>query len=211
MPEVCVDRNLSITPGSPAELGIEKWSVVRHVADVTANSVGDGAFTAQTVLPGKLMISQQVDWISDSPLDTMILLRINRAWRDWITSNPNAVQIRDRWTYKIGVGPQTPRHPDPSTLLQSQHGAALDLSSNTVAQPRAGKTFGHEDMHITEDWLGPVSPGETIAVWYKCYLWTPPPFSNNANNNVPQHEATVKNARIQFMAFPSQDTEVVTG
>jgi hypothetical protein len=202
---------MRITPGAPPVLGIEKWSVPRHVADVTANSIGDGVFTSQTILPGKLMIDQQVNWTSDSPIDAMILLRINRGYRDWVISNPNAIQIRDRWTYKIGVGPQTPIVPDPSSVLQAQHGAALDLSSNSVAQPIAGLMWDFQDMHITEDWIGPVPAGQTIAVRYRCYMWTPPPWSNNANNNIPIHECRVRNARIQFMAFPTQDTAVVTG
>lgn len=206
MAEVCVSRNLSITGG---ELGIEKWSIVRHVADQTFPSVGDGAFSALTTLPGKLMVDATVAWTSDSPLDTMILLRVQRDRRDWIISNPNAVQIRDRWTFTLDG--TTPAVPLTSTLLQSQVGGAMDYSTNTTGTPMQGRYWQYLDPQLTEDWIGPVEPGGTIRLRYRAYLWTPPPFSNNANNNTPVHEAYIRNTRIQLLAFPTQDTAVING
>lgn len=207
MAQTCVSRNINIVGG---DLGIEPWAVPRHVLDQTLNSVGDGSFDQETSLPGKLMIDSGIlTWTNTSPLPATVLLRINRAHRDYVVSNPNLVQIRDRFTTAIGGA--TPRTPDPSALYQGATGGGVDIGATTVGQPRAGIFYAWEDAHITEDFIGPIPPGEDFKARYRCYLWTPPPWSNNANANAPVHEARVRNTRIQLIAFPSQDTAVISG
>lgn len=207
MAEVCVDRNLKIAAGV---LGIEKWSTPRLVVDQSFNSVGDGTLAVNTTLPGKLMIDSGVlSWASDSPLDSNILIRVGRGYRDLLTSNPNAIQVRDRWTTKVGTA--SPQDPNPSTVFQSQWGAAMDIGTTNAALPYAGRYWLASDAQITEDWYPALHPGETLKIWYKCYAWTPPPFSNNANNNSLQMTVNVRSARIQLWSFPVQDTDVVTG
>jgi hypothetical protein len=191
------------------ELSIEKWTLPRHVHDTTYNSVGDGAFTALTTLPGKLMVdSGIVSWTSDSPLPCRVLLRLQRAYRSLLVSNPNAAQIRDRYTYTTNG--TDPRVPDVSSSYQAQTGAAIDLSANFQGTPYLGKYWVHEDAAIIEDWIGPVPAGGTLKLWYRANLWTPPPFSNNANGGSPVHEAYARSTRIQLIAFPQQDTEVMS-
>lgn len=200
MVEVCVSQNLSIDDGV---LGIAPWASPRVVASVRAASTGDGPIDATITLPGKLLIDASTSWTSDSPVDCMVLLRVQRAYRSFLTSNPNAVQIRDRWTSRIGPG--VPDVPDVSNVYQSQFGGALDLSSNSVATPITGRMWQYQDTHLTEDWLGPVESGETLTVWYRAYAWTPPPWSDNANLDDPQHEVAVRAVRLVLMAFPQQD------
>lgn len=204
MAEVCVSRNFEFPGG---ELSAQPWSVPRHVFDTTFNSVADGNFGIQTTPPGLLMIDSGIQtWTNDSELDAMILFRLNRAYRDYVVSNPNVVQIRDRYTF--GLDGDDPRVPDTSNQYQGATGGGIDFSSNTVTQPLAGKLWMWEDANISEDWAGPVAPGTTFKFWYRCYLWTPPPWSNNANENNPEHSARVRNARIQLLAFPTQDQAV---
>lgn len=206
MAEVCVSRNMGIDGGV---LDIEQHSVPRHVLDQTFNSTGDGTFGVQTTLPGKLMIDSGIlSWTNTSPLDARVLLRIQRAYRDWQVSNPNAVQIRDRYT--VAIGGADPRVPDTSSVYNGQSGASMDVGAQFNGTPYIGVYWEWEDGTMMEDWLGPVAPGQVIKVWYRCYLWTPPPWSNNANNNNPLHSANVRSARIQLMAFPTQDTAVVS-
>lgn len=206
MAETCITRNTNIDGGI---LSIEPWSTPRHVFDTTFNSVGDGAVTQQTTLPGKLMIDSGIQtWTNTSPLDARILVRIQRAYRDFHTSNPNYIQIRDRYTYAIGGA--DPRVPDPSSTYHGATGGAMDLATFPDGTPFAGQLWNYEDPSLLEDWLGPVPPGADFKIWYQCYLWTPPPWSNNANNNSPLHDANVRNTRIQLMAFPTQDTAVVS-
>jgi hypothetical protein len=205
MAEVCVSRNLSITAGV---LGLEAWSVPRLVLDATYNSTGDGTFTTPaTTLPGRLMIDSGVQsWVNTSPLDANVLLRIQRARRDWWTSNPNAIQIRDRYTYTLNG--DTPRTPDTSSTYHGQSGSSGDVGADSGATPYAAVFYEYEDGTMLEDWIT-VPAGETLKIWYRAYMWTPPPWSNNANNNAPTHSVNIYNTRIVMMAFPTQDTAVL--
>ncbi|TLF74067.1 DUF7172 family protein [Nocardia cyriacigeorgica] len=203
MAQVCVDRNLSISNGM---LGIEPWSVFRLVADVTGASVGDGTLARTTRLPGKLMINLTASWISDSPLPSRMLMRITRAHRSITTSNPNAIQFRDAWETAIDA---TPRVPDPSRVLNSQAGTSLDMGTNNVAEPHYGREFLTLDSHSSDIWLpDPVPAGSTLTVHYRCYVWTPPPWSDNASGNQPLHEARARWTRLQLFAVPQQDEAI---
>ena len=204
MAEVCVSQNFGISGGV---LTAAQWSIPRHVYDQTFNSTGDGTFGALTTLPGKLMIdSGIISWTNPSPLDAYVLLRVQRAYRNWQISNPNAVQIRDRYTYAIGGA--DPRTPDPSSVFNGQSGAAMDVGAQSNGTPYIGVYWEWEDPTLEEDWIGPIPAGAVLKLWYRCYLWTPPPWSNNANNNSPVHSASVRSTRIQMIAFPTQDTVV---
>ncbi len=205
MAQVCTDLNMDITAGV---LGIEPWSVPRIVVDSTVASTGDGTLAQTTTLPGKLMIDASVSWASDSPLESRILARITRGARSCLTSNPNVVQFRDRYTTAID---DTPRVPDVSSTFQGAFGGGVDRGTNVSGTPWEGRHWYFEDPSLTEDWFGPVPVGSTFNLRYRCYVWTPPPYSNNANENNPQHSATANNVRIQLISFPTQDTAVVTG
>lgn len=203
MADVCVSRNLSIVSG---RLGIEPWSVFRLVADVTAASTGDGALTAHTRLPGKLLIDRQLSWTSDSPLPSLMLLRITRAYRSIITSNPNAIQFRDSWETAIDAPPRTP---DPSRLVNSQLAAAIDTGTNNVSQPNFARLHLDHDMTSSDNWLAdPLPAAATLNVHYRCYVWTPPPWSTNASANQPLHEAHARGVRLQLFAAPTQDEAI---
>jgi hypothetical protein len=206
MAEVCVSQHFGIDGGV---LSIESWTIPRIVHDQTYNSTGDGTYGQQTTLPGKLMIdSSVITWTNSSPLNAMVLLRLQRAYRNWLVSSPNYVQIRDRYTYTIGGA--TPRTPDTSSTYHGHSGGGIDVGVNYNGATIAGTYREWEDPTMAEDWLGPVPPGEDLKVWYRCYLWTPPPWSNNANAGSPTYDASVRSTRIQLIAFPTQDTEIVS-
>lgn len=204
MAKACVSQNFGIDGGV---LSIQPWSTARVVFDTTFNSVGDGSFGAQISPPGKLMIDSGIQsWTSDSPLPCRLLFRVQRAYRDVRVSNPNAVQIRDRWTTSLsGTNPPIP---DTASTFQGQTGAALDHSANSVGLPYAGQYWVFEDAGIVEDWFGPLPAGGVFKFWYRANLWTPPPWSNNANANDPYHTANIRSTRIQIMAFPAADPAV---
>lgn len=205
MAQVCVSQNFDISTGA---LGVQPWSVPRHVFDQTYASVGNGPFGSQTSLPGKLMIDSGVQaWTNTAPLPANVLFRLHRGSRYFTTSSPNVVQIRDRYTTSIG---DIPRVPNTAGQYQGASGGGMDRSTNVVGTPFPGQIQAWEDASITEDWLGPVPAGETLYFHYRAYLWTPPPWSNNANYAQPFHEATVDPVRIQLMAFPTQDQGVMS-
>lgn len=201
-PNVCVDENLTTDAGG--QLRIRNWAFPRLVADVRAISGGDGKLFPELTLPGKLMINQKVKWRNETPLESMVLIRVTRGTKSWITSNPNAIQFRDRWTYVIDPDDIEPSIPVTTGIYNSQVGSALDVGTNSVAEPNPGKQWCWTDVNSSDEWVGPVMPGDTMNLWYRCYVWTPPPFSDNANKNAPQHVANANWARIQLIAFPTQ-------
>ncbi|ABD58535.1 hypothetical protein SEA_YAHALOM_36 [Mycobacterium phage Yahalom] len=208
-PNVCISENL--TTDDAGLLRMERWAVPRLVADVRARSGGDGKVYITDTPPGKLLIDQQVGWKNDSPLEQMVQIRICRSWKSWVVSNPNAIQIRDRWSRIITDKPgKLPADPVTTNIMNSRTGTSIDLGSNSVAEPEPGVHYVWIGASTEDEIVGPVGPGESIKVWYKQYLWTPPPWSDNANKNNPIHQASTNWTRIMLTAFPQQG-RLVTG
>src|SRR5690606_7320063 len=152
MAQVCITRNTEIDGGV---LSVAPWSVPRIVHDDVYNSVGDGTYTVLTTLPGKLMIdSGIISWTNTAPIDAMVLLRIQRAYRNWVVSSPNAVQIRDRYTFAIGGN--DPREPDTSSVYNGISGSSLDSGIAYNGSTIGGKMWQWEDGTLAEYWTGPV-------------------------------------------------------
>ena len=206
-PRVCIDQNL--TTDDIGLLRMQPWAVPRLVADVIARSGNDGTLFPETALPGKLMIDQRVGWRNETPLESMVLIRITRAEKLIVVSNPNAIQFRDRWTTIIDPDDIAPSVPLTTGIYNSQCGTAIDLGTNSVAEPNVGKQWLWIDLNCSDEWVGPVPPGSKLNLWYRCYVWTPPPWSDNANKNNPRHEARAGWTRIQLIAGPQQGTVVV--
>lgn len=206
-PNVCVDENIGIDDAGL--LVIQPWAVPRVVADVKALSGSDGNLFPEQALPGKLLIDQKVGWRNESPLPCMVRILIVRGSKSWIVSNPNAIQFRDRWTYVIDVDDLTPSIPTTTGIYNSQVGSAIDCGTNTVAEPNPGKQWVWADATCDEEWIGPVQPGEKVNLWYRMYVWTPPPYSDNANKNKPQTVANAQWARVVLWAFPGQGNLVI--
>ncbi|MFA5707943.1 hypothetical protein [Mycolicibacterium sp.] len=205
-PNVCISENL--TTDDAGQLRMQPWAVVRNVVDVRALSGGDGPIVAPlTALPGKLLIDRKASWKNTTPLPQRVLVRVTRGPRYWLTSNPNAIQFRDRWSLAVD---RPAAIPVTTGIYNSQCGSAIDLGTNSVAEPHPGRQWRWSDINSSDEWVPqPVEPGSTLNLWYRCYVWTPPPWSNNANKNQPQHEARANWARIQMMAFPQQGNLVV--
>jgi hypothetical protein len=206
-PNVCVGEN--ITTDDTGQLRLQPWSTVRLVADVKAMADdGDGRITKPlTALPGKLLIDQKVSWRNDSPLPAQVLITVTRSSRYWLTSNPNAIQIRDRWTTAIDTPAGTPIT---TSIYNSRCGSAVDIGTNSVAEPEPGRQWRWADAFSTDEWLAPIDPESTLNLWYRCYAWTPPPWSDNSNKSSPQHQIRAGWTRISLHAFPQQGN-VVTG
>lgn len=203
MPQVCTSRNLAITAG---QLGLEKWSVPRMVAQTSATSTGDGAITGSGLptQPGRLMIDTGLTWMSDSPLPSMMRLQVIRSYRTIVTSNPNAVQIWDSW--RIGIG-QPAATPDSYGLVNSLCTLGIDHGTNSSALPNYARVHQDYPATATEEWIE-LPAGVEIDINYRCYVWTPPPWSNNASANSPLHEAYSRGVNLRLWAFPMPDGAV---
>lgn len=203
-PNVCLGENL--TTDDAGQLRLEPWALPRLVADVRALSAGDGKLYPTIALPGKLLIDSTVSWRNDAPIEQTILIRVTRASRWWLTSNPNAIQFRDRWTTAVDAEPSLPVT---SGIYNSQVGSAVDIGTNSVAEPEPGLQWRWADANSSDDWFGPLAPGSELRVHYRCYVWTPPPWSDNANKGDPQHEAWAQWTRVQIVALGQQGSRVV--
>jgi hypothetical protein len=205
-PTVCVAEHLIVNEAG--ELCMAPWAVPRNVVDEIAKSNGDTTKLLMTInLERALMlIDWSGSWLNDTPVDHMIRIQITRRYKRWITSNPNAVQFRDRWSTAIDADPAEPVISD---TLNGQVGSAGDLGSNTVAEPFPGKFWHWWGTSTADEWIGPVEPGQRLNAAYRAYVWTPPPFSNNANKNSPAHEAEAGYARIALHAMPQPSKRVI--
>lgn len=205
-PNVCMDENM--TTDAAGQPQFEPWAVPRPVVDLKVQSGGDGRLIKPEIsLPGKRLISQKFSWLNDTPIEQPVLIRVTRASRSILTSNPNAIQVRDKWNYAIDNNPE---EPITTTVHDGQFGGAIDLGSNSVAEPVPGRLWLWSDTCTVDKWVTPLlKPTQTVNVWYQCYVWTPPPWSNNANKNSPQHEVYVNWVRLQLIVHPMQGNVVV--
>ena len=207
-PRVCVDEH--ITSDDAGLLYPQPWSVPRLVIDAKGISTADGTMYPETTLPGKLCIEIKDHWRNTTPLESMLLVRVVRGPRAWLVSNPNAIQFRDRWTYTMDPDNITPEEPVTTGIYDTQVGSAIDVGTNSVAEPNPGRQWCWADVQMQDRWIGPLQPGERFNIWYRCYVWTPPPYSNNGNKNSPQHLAYASYSRVQVIAFAPQGS-LVTG
>jgi len=208
---VCMGENLTTDENGQPMLA--PWAVPRLVADYKALSGGDlpapGANIAITTLPGRQLIDlPKVRWRNDTPLDQEVIIRVTRASKSWTTANPNAVQFRDRWSFVIGDGLTPPAEPIVTGIYNSQCGSAVDFGTNTIAEPNIGKQWMWHPVNMMDEWVGPVPPGDTLEVHYRCYVWTPPPYSDNANVGNPAYSFAAGWARVSLIAIPQQGTVV---
>lgn len=204
--QVCLGDNLTLNPAGQLEMA--PWSVPRNLIDVVVASGADTqSLLATTSLPGRLLVDRQVSWVNTSPVAHYLRVEVTRRWKRWMASNPNVIQFRDRWTSAITAAGQpfiTPEMPVVTGTYNSITGGGVDAGTNTVAEPNPGVTYYWWGTTSAEEWLGPVHPGETFSLWYRGYVWTPPPWSDNANKNSPRHAAEAGWSRIAVMGFPEQ-------
>lgn len=203
---VCADENLQVGPDG--RLRLAPWSVPRLVANKVIESVGDGPIEkAWTTLPGKLMMNGDLAWANDTPIEQQLLIRVTRGLREIVTPNPNAIQMRDRWTTAINT---TPDEPLPTGVYNSQLGVAIDKGTTSVTEPNIGLMRLYWGTGTVDEWFGTVRPRDVFRLRYQQYVWTPPPFSENANGTNPIHQAHSHDTRIQLIVFPQQG-ELVRG
>lgn len=207
-PNVCIAEDL--TTDDVGLLRMEKFAVPEVVRDVKVLSGADGKLFPQISLPGKLLMNQKVQWRNTTPLPQMVLIRVQRSYKAIVTSNPNAIQFRDRWTWTIDDKDITPEEPVTTSLYNSQCGVAADMGTNSVAEPNPGVMTVWLDPTCSDEWVGPVLPMQVFNLWYREYVWTPPPWSDNANKNKPKHSASAYWSRIMLWRYPMQP-ELVTG
>ncbi len=109
------------------------------------------------------------------------------------------VQIWDSWTTAVDA---TARTPDNYSAANGLTTLGLDVGTDNASQPWGGVIAQDYPATSTEDWIE-LPAGSTLNIAYRCYVWTPPPWSNNANANSPQHEADVRSVKLRLWAYPT--------
>lgn len=205
-PLVCVSENMVI--GADGKLRLAPWAAPRVVADVQFKSGGDGKLLETREQPGKLMIDGALGWVNDSPVPHQVRIMVTRRYKFWVTSNPNLIRFQDRWTVAVtarGAEYVEPDEPLTTGISNSIAGSAGDVGSNTVAEPNPGLFVHWWGTSQIDDWsTATLEPGDSMAMRYRQYVWTPDPFSDNANKNSPRHEAESGWTRVALMVYPQR-------
>lgn len=203
-PNVCTSANLAVS--EDRRLQLNPRSGMQLVADVVVPANGDGkvAFTPDIAQP-KVLIEHKMAWSNDLGLDVVLRVCVTRGSRSVKTSQPNAIQFRDRYTWAVNAEPS---EPSLTGYYNSQCGAGIDLGTNSTAEPNPGRLWVWWDAHL-EDEFYDVDAGEDFKLWYRCAVWTPEPWSDNANSGNPEHTAAGRFTRLQLIAYPKQDGLVV--
>lgn len=202
---ICLGENLT-SDAATGMLQMAKWSVPRLVHDESILSTGDGSVVETTSSPGKMLMDHSASWLNDSPVGHTMLIRVVRHWKKVVTSNPNALQFRDRWSWQINAPAVDPLT---SGILNGQSGLAGDLGTDTVAEPLPGVFTAWLGSNCVDEWVGlTLNPDDVFNLRYRMYIWTPPPWSDNANKNAPTHSAEAGWSRVQLWVFPQQGPTV---
>ncbi|QFP94651.1 hypothetical protein I5G59_gp31 [Mycobacterium phage LilMcDreamy] len=204
--KVCLGEHLSV--GTDGKLNMAAWAVPRNVLDEIAPSRADTTklLATEQLETARLLVDWKGSWLNDTPVPHMVRVQITRRYKRWVTSNPNAVEFRDRWATAIDADAAVPEVTD---IHNGRCGSASDVGTNTVAEPNPGKFWHWWGTNTVDEWVGPLEPGQRLNLAYRAYVWTPPPFSNNANKNAPGHEAELGYARIAAHVFPGPSATVV--
>lgn len=203
---VCVDENLGVN--QDGQLHLQPWSVPHPVIDEICRSTSDGPVQSEIVLPGRLLLNLQAAWRNDTTLPQALMVELTRGPRAWIVSNPNAIEFRDRYTTAVDAEPDIPIV---TTTFNSRCGSVIDLDVNSVSEPKPGRQWMWTGVTTVTDFIPTLlQPGETFRLHYRCYVWTPEPWSDNANKNSPHHWAGAGWSRLQVSRLPQQG-RLVTG
>lgn len=200
MANVCVSDDFRIEDG---KLGLANvpasgaWQRIISAVYFPSGAVigGEGmvSFGRLTSLPGKRISYAAVLVMNEYDTPLTVMVRAQRPAMNVIVSNPNAAQIRSKWSYKITDGPladpwDASNYPDPSQDFDLQVGVSLDAGASSGGVPVRGVISRIFPAAYVEDIVpAKVLPGQYLYVWFATYLWTPPPWSDNSNNNSPQH------------------------
>lgn len=154
---------------------------------------GGPNFGRITELPGMRISSAYVQVWNSYGVPLRMMVRAQRPTIALNVSNPNAAQVRSKWAYKVtDEAIMDPNHvnwlPDPSQDFDLQVGVSMDAGASNGGVPTRGVIMrAYPPASLEEPVPAVVQPGQHITVWFASYLWTPPPWSDNANNNNPKH------------------------
>lgn len=182
MSKVCVSDAFTIVDGA---LGLAAWTGAefyrrRVGAEVTLTQTG-----AIPTLPGIELWDMVEVAVNEAHVNRLAVFRLQRPIITLIVPQPNAMQVRDRWEVRVaprGGVPDIPGALEMSTaqVYNGAWTASADSGTFSNGTTRKGRMYRHfpgpmVDVQVT------VPPDHTAAIRWMGYVWTPPPWSNNAD------------------------------
>lgn len=176
MADVCVSEDFTVD--GAGQLSIAAHTRMSHVSTLSAAPVSRRKTWSEIALPGDRMWFLQSQVVNTSPVDRPVMFRLNRPYVFLSPAQPNAIQLRDKWETEVGASPIAPA----VDVTESYNGvwtASVD-SGPPGGSPQRGRTFPYwPGVMVAETVMVPA--GESAVLSWAGYVWTPPPWSNNAN------------------------------
>lgn len=198
---ICIGPNLGTD--SDGALMLSDTAYVTPVWNYV--STGPGRMTDfGTTLPGQEMESGSHEVTNDADVARPLMVVWSRPPVYLRVAQPNAVQVRMKATVESGSRLPPESTPNPSASYDAAFTAGTDVDTDDEGTP----VFGH----YTRAWPGGcyrtveiIDPGDKARFSWSTYVWSPPPWSNNASDNNPLQVASVGSHTVWAAFFPNME------
>lgn len=172
----------------------------RIVAEAFTGSTRDGE--VQRAPDPVTFIESSMLWVNTTGMPQAVTVHVIRAPRSIVTSDPNAVVLRDGVSWDIAASPAA-LPPELGSLGES--GGRIQFSKTTW-NTQFGRLFIDEDRQTYVVELGAVEPGQAVHVRYRCAVQTPGLWREGVQ---PRHEAFARWVRLRMWAGPVTEEVLV--
>lgn len=179
MSEVCVSDAFTVVDGA---LGLAAWTgAVIALREQEQISYEWPDWSGITSLPGEPLWDHEIVAVNDAPSARLAVFRLQRPYSTMFeVPQPNAMQMRDGWAYRVGPGVTAP----PVSVVEDYNGAwtaSADSGTFSDGTTRKGRLIRYFPGSMVDVQVH-VPAGETVALRWAGWVWTPPPWSNNADD-----------------------------
>lgn len=179
MSEVCVSDAFTVTDGA---LGLAAWTgAVIESREIEEISYEWPGMTGITSLPGEALWDHTVIGTNTAGVARLAVFRLQRPYSTMLeVPQPNAMQMRDAWAYRVGPNVTAPN----VSVVEDYNGAwtaSADSGTFSDGTTRKGRLYLYFPGSMVDVQVR-VPAGEQVALRWRGYIWTPPPWSNNADN-----------------------------
>ena len=202
--EVCVSPMFDVAAGGG--LGLVATAGVQIAGQHQWEGDDDWSSDPLTVLPGMELWDDAFELTNTADHDRYVMLRIQRPYYIAMrVPQPNALQVRDGWECRVGEDPPEPTV-DVTRHYRGIWTASLDLGTTSASggTPHAGKIEQYSPSFRVDE-IVHVPAGETIIFRWAAWVWTPPPWSDNANDGHPLWDIEWGDRMVTAMWIPDGD------
>lgn len=165
----------------------------RIVSEVFAGSSRDGE--VQRAPDPVTFIETSMLWTNTTGTAQVVDVHVIRAPRSIVTSEPNAVVLRDGLSWDVSAEPSAL---PPALGNIGEAGGRIQFSKQSW-NTQYGRLYVDEDRQTYIAPVGVVDPGRSVHVRYRCALQTPGLWREGVQ---PRHEAFARWVRLRMWAGP---------